>query len=86
MLNQPIKLTRSLYTYTKDWRTLTSLYNCVVDEGVLKANSGYGLVTEDATLLAFSTEAEDGVQSVVGIVKLETGAVITVALNSIIFC
>lgn len=86
MLNQPIKLTRSKYTYKTDGVTNERLRNYVVAEGVLKANSGYSLITEDATLLAFSTEAEEGVQSVVGIVKLETGAVVSVALNSIIFC
>lgn len=85
MLNQPIKLTRSKYTYTKDGRTITSLYNYVVAKHVLEANKGYELVTEDATLLAWSTEAEDGRQSVVGIVKLMNGSIVVVSTDSIIF-
>lgn len=83
MFNQPIKLTRTKYTYSTG---NYSLYNYRASDSKLKDDRGYSLITEDATLLAFSTEAEEGSQSVVGIVKLETGAVITVALSSIIFC
>lgn len=83
MLNQPIKLTRSVYTNVDG---TTTIYNYLINKVTLSGNSRYSLITEDATLIAFSTEAEEGTQTVVGIVKLETGAVVAVALNSIIFC
>ena len=82
-MKQRIKLTRT--RYTSKATGFTDLYPYVVSQAKLEQDNNYSLETEDALLIGWSTEAEEGIQSTVGIVLLESRQVITVALSSIVF-
>lgn len=83
-MRQAIKLTRSKY-YNRI-TDHTALYGYRVTQAQIEGSQGkYSLVTEDALLIGWSTEAEEGSQYVVGIVLLSDKSVITVQLSSIEF-
>jgi len=83
-MRQAIKLTRS--KYYNSITNNTRLYPYRLTQVQLDGSKGmYSLVTEDALLIGWSTEAEEGSQYVVGIVLLSDKSVITVQLSSIEF-